>query len=286
MSDIIDNEAAGDKQSYTVTLMDNPMVTVNPVTGEVENVSPLHEIVFISGDLPDLQMLLDGVKAGSEVHILDAQSDELAQMVSILGGRTGFDAIHILSHGSAGQVLLGTTTLTSENLTDYSSLLAQIGSSLTVNGDLLLYGCDVAADDPGKAFLHDLAVTTGADVAASTDLTGSASLGGDWTLEASTGAIETQTVEAADWNSTLFSFGGYYFPTVYTGYLSTSDPLNEFRSGCYWDRYVLSGVANGTTVALYMGDSVLDDYLQIERNGTIISYDDDAGDGDASDGHS
>lgn len=48
---------------------------------------------------------------------------------------------------------------------------------------------------------------TGADVAASTDLTGSALLGGDWTLEASAGSIETTVPFAADvltrWQGTL-----------------------------------------------------------------------------------
>ncbi len=112
IDDVVDG--AGEIPNYTVTFVD---VNSVPVEQDIVAAShPLHEIVFISGDLPDLQSLLDGVKAGSEVHILDAHSDELAQMAALLAGRTGFDAIHILSHGSSGHVLLGTTTLTSDNL--------------------------------------------------------------------------------------------------------------------------------------------------------------------------
>ncbi|MFZ4526019.1 MAG: CARDB domain-containing protein [Chlorobium sp.] len=79
-----------------------------------------------------------------------------------------------------------------------------------------------------------------------------------------------------------FSFGGYNFPTVKSGFLGVGDPLNPDRAGCYWDRYELTGVENGTTVALYMGDSWVDDYLMIERNGSIIARNDDGGDGERS----
>ncbi len=56
-------------------------------------------------------------------------------------------------------------------------------------GDILLYGCYVAADGSGGAFLDALAEATGADVAASDDLTGADAQGGDWTLESATGAV-------------------------------------------------------------------------------------------------
>ncbi len=89
---------------------------------------------------------------------------------------------------------------------------------------------------------------------------------------------------AYDFTTALFnfSFGGYNFPTVKSGFLGVGDPLNPDRAGCYWDRYELTGVANGTTVAIYMGDSWVDDYLMIERNGSIIARDDDSGNGERS----
>ena len=48
-----------------------------------------------------------------------------------------------------------------------------------------------------------MAALTGADVAASDDLTGAAELGGDWELEVSVGTIEVQTLEAHNWMGTL-----------------------------------------------------------------------------------
>jgi hypothetical protein len=73
-----------------------------------------------------------------------------------------------------------------------SAVLARIGAALSADGDILLYGCDVAADN--REFIDTLAALTQADVAASTDATGSAVLGGDWLLEANAGPIETRAL--------------------------------------------------------------------------------------------
>lgn len=54
----------------------------------------------------------------------------------------------------------------------YENELAQIGAALNNAGDLLLYGCNVAQGELGQSFLARLAAATGADVAASDDLTG------------------------------------------------------------------------------------------------------------------
>ncbi|MEI6652525.1 MAG: DUF4347 domain-containing protein, partial [Chlorobiaceae bacterium] len=101
-------------------------------TAAFENVSPVsgnpgNEIVFLMGNLPDLQALIGGIKPGVEVHILDPQGDGIAQMDSILNGRSGIDAIHIFSHGASGSLALGTTTLNSNTLLDHQAQLAELG---------------------------------------------------------------------------------------------------------------------------------------------------------------
>ena len=55
----------------------------------------------------------------------------------------------------------------------------------------LIYGCDVAENADGRALIDALGRLTGADVAASEDLTGAAAKGGDWNLEYATGSIQT-----------------------------------------------------------------------------------------------
>lgn len=150
------------------------------------------EIVFVFDNLPDWQQLADGVQPGAQVVVLDGTQDGLAQVAAHLQGREGVDAIHILSHGQPASLQLGSLTLDQAALAARADTLAQIGSALSDSGDILLYGCDVADGDAGLSFVNSLAQVTGADVAASNDVTGNARRGGNWVLELQTGRIETK----------------------------------------------------------------------------------------------
>ena len=136
------------------------------------------EIVFIESNVADYAMLIAGLDPALEVHVLDAAGDGLAQMAGILAGRSGIDAIHVISHGSSGAVQLGSLTLNESSLQSHTAELAAIGKALTADGDLLLYGCNVAQSNAGLDFIGKLAQATGADVAASDDLTGRLGAGG------------------------------------------------------------------------------------------------------------
>jgi hypothetical protein len=149
------------------------------------------ELVFVDARLADHESLAEAGAAGAQVVVLDAGGDGVRQMAEALRGRSGLDAIHVVSHGSAGAVHLGTATLSGATLDGYADATSAIGAALTPGGDLLLYGCLVGADGAGEAFLAALADAAGADVAASDDATGAAALGGDWVLERQAGTIET-----------------------------------------------------------------------------------------------
>src|SRR5262245_10494499 len=153
-------------------------------------VAPGHELVVLDAAVADRAALLGGVAPGTEVAVLDADRDGVQQLAELLAGRSGLDAIHLVSHGSQGALRLGNATLSDGNLGAYAAELDVLESALAPGGDLLLYGCDVAAGAAGEAFVTDVARITGADVAASTNLTGSASLGGDWELEWHAGPVE------------------------------------------------------------------------------------------------
>ncbi len=85
-----------------------------------------------------------------------------------------------------------TSRLDANNLDDYTRQLQSWSGALSDDGDILLYGCNVADGDWGIDFVQDLASLSGADVAASNDLTGSTARGGDWNLEFATGVIDAQ----------------------------------------------------------------------------------------------
>lgn len=135
-------------------------------------------VYFVDASLPDLATLLAGLPEGAEVHQIGAGVDGVQLMADTLTGRSGIEAVHLLSHGSAGSVNLGASTLNSGNLAQYSAQWDTIRGALTENADLLIYGCNVAQGEVGQAFVQQLAQLTGADVAASDDLTGAAGLGG------------------------------------------------------------------------------------------------------------
>ncbi|MEG3909041.1 DUF4347 domain-containing protein, partial [Microcoleus sp. w2-18aC6] len=221
-------------------------------------------IVFIDTAVADYQNLLDGVKFGVEAIVIDSHRDGVEQISEVLANRTNIDSIHLVSHGEPGSLQLGKTRLSVDNVEAYSQQLQQWRRALTLDADILIYGCNVAAASracqkvrqginslsqsesrlkptknnfikqssledfcyetgvetnggiegelaleyfgetrietssgldeqavDGKHFLHRIASLTGANIAASKHLTGSAKLGGNWELEEKIGNIKS-----------------------------------------------------------------------------------------------
>ncbi|MFT7460059.1 MAG: hypothetical protein ACI909_002747, partial [Planctomycetota bacterium] len=165
-----------------------------------------NEIIFIDTSIEDYETLLEGLDSNAEVIFLDANRDGVEQIAEVLEGRDDVDAIHIIAHGDAGQLQLGNTILTEESMQgEHADELALINSALSENADILIYGCNFAEGDFGLSAAEKLAELTGADIAASDDLTGAAELGGDWDLETKVGSIETDVFASAE---ALESFSG------------------------------------------------------------------------------
>jgi Ca2+-binding RTX toxin-like protein len=132
------------------------------------------------------------------VVLLDEASDGVTQISDILSAYDDIAALHVLSHGAAGLLRLGNTSLSNANLERYRQQLIGWGKSLVGNGDILLYGCNVADGEVGYEFIDRMAGVTEADIAASADPTGNSLLGGDWILEYEFGEIETTLSFAAN----------------------------------------------------------------------------------------
>ncbi len=156
----------------------------------------VRELVFVDADLADRDRLLGdflratGGERPIDLVVLDPNRDGIDQVTEAFAARRGLAAVHLLSHGADGAVQLGATTLDAGALAARAATIAQWAPAFAAGGDLLLWGCDVAATAEGEEFVRGLARLTGADVAGSSDLTGDARRGGDWTLEFATGAIE------------------------------------------------------------------------------------------------
>jgi len=169
------------------------------------------ELVLIDAGVPNSEELLAEILESRpdsmlEIRMIDANSDGIQQITDILAASEAeYDAIHIISHGEEGEVNLGNTALTSENLSEYADqlALASWSDALTGDADLLFYGCDLAGNAEGETFIESVSSMTGADVAASDDLTGAEAKGGDWDLELNVGTVETAALSAANWNFVL-----------------------------------------------------------------------------------
>src|SRR6476661_8316828 len=102
-------------------------------------------IVFIDAAVADYQTLLDRVKLGVEAIVIDSHRDGVEQISEVLANRTNIDSIHLVSHGEPGSLQLGKTRLSVDNLEAYSQQLQQWRRALTLDADILIYGCNVAA---------------------------------------------------------------------------------------------------------------------------------------------
>ncbi|WP_052700385.1 DUF4347 domain-containing protein [Methylocucumis oryzae] len=193
---LLDSEVADDAKFIAGELAVSSMTS-----SQVANM-PTKEIVFIANNIKDYQALINDIRPGVEIVILDASQDGLAQMVAWANAHSGYDAIHIFTHGAEGQVNLGSFTLDIDSAVQRSDELAVLGSALTDSGDLLLYGCNVASGD-GEKFVAALSEMTLADVAASNNLTGSSLLGGDWLLEYTNGFITAVELNSSNYAYTF-----------------------------------------------------------------------------------
>ena len=171
--------------------------TDEAVDGDTVEASHLQasELVIVDAALPDLASLLDDLAhsgyADTQVVVLDAESDALTQISEILAEQRGVTTLHVMSHGSRGVLELAGQSIETLDLLSRADELAQWRVALAPGADVLIYGCEVAADGQGRQFVDTMARLTGADVSASDDLTGSAEKGGDWQLEYRHGNVQS-----------------------------------------------------------------------------------------------
>ncbi|TLG93377.1 DUF4347 domain-containing protein [Pseudomonas edaphica] len=217
---------------------------------------PGQTVVFVDARVKDSADLLKGVAPGTQVVQLDASKDGLQQIADYLGSHQGVSSVQIIAHGNSGDLWLGSTYLSADNVTARSAVLAQIGQDMNAGGDILIYACNTAEGDKGISFVDSLASLTGRDIAASSNRTGT---GGDWTLEVATGSIESHTALSYQ------GMSGYQYS------LATITVTNGADSGVGSLRAALSSAVAGDTVTFSTAGMTvnLNTQLVISKNLTI-----------------
>ena len=167
-----------------------------------------NNLVIVDSSVDGYELLIDDIRNNQTdalVFVLDSRQDGVAQITQFLSGQSNVRSVHIVSHGTDGEVNLGATDLSANSLAAYAGEIASWSSALSVDADILFYGCNLAASESGQELIESLGTLTGADIAASDDLTGHESLGGDWDLEFVYGELSTSIIVSADFQQAWFS---------------------------------------------------------------------------------
>ncbi|RZL09447.1 MAG: DUF4347 domain-containing protein, partial [Rubrivivax sp.] len=224
------------------------------------------EIAFVDLSVEGAQDLVKALQSqqaeGRDIDIVTiaAGEDGLDVITRTLADRHDVDAVHVFSHGDAQGLQLGTVRLDAAALNARLHDIAGWAQALGDEGDLLLYGCNLAGSADGRALVDNLALLTGADVAASDDLTGSSARGGDWALEYTAGRVDTQAAMRAsllgEWDHVLAT--ATYQEGV-SGYTGTTDTFLD----------QLSATNNSASTTLSAGRATTQNGFQ-----TLIKFED------------
>ena len=161
--------------------------------------SEITQLVFVDAEVERAELLLADAYNDISIKVITiGDSDNpLREMTEELSKYHQLDSIHIVSHGSSGELSLGGVAVDSEFLqqSENAELLQLWKKSTTDGADLLVYGCNFAQGSEGSSALKALSTLSQLDVAASNDITG---FGGDWSLEENSGSIESGIVVGLD----------------------------------------------------------------------------------------
>ena len=174
------------------------------VAAPAPSAAPQHLLV-IDSRVEQREQLQAQTGPDVKVLVVDNSQDGLAAISDALAQMGQVDSIQILSHGGAGQFTLGSRNFSADNIDQLGAQLQGWQPHLTADADIQLYGCSVGAGVAGQTLVDELARWTGADVGASSDATGAAADGGNWTLETRAGDVDKPLVLGAE---TLATFDG------------------------------------------------------------------------------
>ncbi|MBX3628615.1 MAG: DUF4347 domain-containing protein [Nitrosomonas sp.] len=238
----------------------------------------IKEVIFIDQGIEDYQILIDGARPGVPVHLLDCQSDGVIQLSEVLRQYSRLEAIHIVSHGDIGCLTLGNSLLSTATLSQYRHNLFSWQASFKQGADILIYGCNVGKGIAGEYFVRQLADITGANIAASSSLTGNKEHGGNWTLDVTTNEILADFVFRKEslvrFSSTLatntLDFSTYTITDFVTATHSTTDfGIISFKLVNNEDS---TGTANASLTLAATGefDNSLDDLFYTGTDGEYL----------------
>ncbi|MEM7507151.1 MAG: DUF4347 domain-containing protein [Pseudomonadota bacterium] len=150
-------------------------------------------LVVIDAAVEDASTLICGLPDEALILHLREGRDGVGQVAELLASLDDVTSLHIIAHGDAGSITLGTTRLCSDTLADHADAL-QVWADALAGRDILIYGCETAKGQIGETFLHDLQALTGANVAGSKTAVGMLAGVSRWSLDVELGDIATPVI--------------------------------------------------------------------------------------------
>ncbi len=149
------------------------------------------KLLFIDSKVDNYNQLISQIDPQTRVVILKPNQNGIDQISKSLDESCDVETVHIVSHGAKGTLYLGDSILNSENIHLYTENIQKWGKCLSADGEILIYGCQVASGQEGKEFVRQLHQLTGANIAASETLSGNVNKGGNWNLEVIFGQLKS-----------------------------------------------------------------------------------------------
>jgi len=219
------------------------MQTLAPSLDSQTNLLPQADfpstLVVVDPNVQDLQLLVKDILPRARVLLLDKERDGIEQVTQALTQFSTLEQLHILSHGSPGNVFLGSSQLNLKTIGRYSQLLCSWADWLK-NSDILLYGCRVGQGKAGGLLLQKLQKLTGANLAAATARVGH----GHWDLDVQLGDITSEVIVS---RSLQQSYSGYFDPVVSFS-LSSDTAIESENTVLTWNFTLSEPPPTGGTV--------------------------------------
>ena len=166
---MFDAAFAADVLDHAYDADDTAIDTLDHVAVETPESITTQEIVFIDANVDGYAQLAANLSNVVEVVVLNDLSSGVEQITSHMRERQNVDAIHIISHGNDGELFLGNANVTTETiLNNQADEWKQIGTHLSQDADILIYGCSFGSGETGLIAMDALAKATDADVAGAT----------------------------------------------------------------------------------------------------------------------
>ncbi|GLX80160.1 hypothetical protein tinsulaeT_35000 [Thalassotalea insulae] len=228
------------------------------------------ELVIVDKGVANYSTLLQGIKANAEIRFIDNTKPGLEQLNEILQLFNGLQALHLISHAGDGYIQLGKDKVELSELTTANNVDG-LKSAIKPGGDIFFYGCNLAKSGNGQETLALLSHQTSLDIAASNDLTGHDSMGGDWDLEVKKGDVKSAPLfdsKALLNFDDVLGFSGnlslnnlptgyaaaksYVVPTTSYTFKVVSDPSGANNLYNFVSGYVYAGTVSSTNNKTYL----------------------------------